>query len=578
MNLLFCQDLGWYEQISIATVGLTYAPFDKAGLAIADIDGNGWQDIFCLRENVDSYSRIYLNEYGLFRDITGQSLFRQFEQGFEKAENQSVILVDYDNDGDKDISMSGGSALYLLRNDNNRFTDVSQKMKFIGKKPEGIIADWIYNVGGWADYDLDGDLDCVVSQENNPNLYLFRNDGVCFTDVAAEAGLDSCPLAEYQYVSWTDIDVDGDPDLFGGNVFMDNANGYFRDVTDSIGFGELEEATFSEFFDYDNDGDLDFLKLPGPPGGSDAVELWENRNGFYELTELILFIPEYGSYSGLSTGDFENDGDLDIFLPLNESNLPDILMYNDEIIAGERVFHDVAEFIGIASQGDQKGGGFFDYDNDGYLDIYCTSTEFSHFLYHNLALSMGNWVGFILEGTRSNRDAMGSLVTLYYTGERRQIRYTSCGNDFINQDNPWVHFGIGFELSVDSVVVRWPLGYKQVLTDVEINRYHKIKEPELTTVDAISNELLPCDFKLEQNYPNPFNPATEIVYYLPNRQHVRLEVFSTLGQHVATLVDGEQSAGEHKIHFNAGYLAAGVYFYRLTTDAFSQLKKMIYLK
>lgn len=88
----------------------------------------------------------------------------------------------------------------------------------------------------------------------------------------------------------------------------------------------------------------------------------------------------------------------------------------------------------------------------------------------------------------------------------------------------------------------------------------------------------PVLFSLEQNYPNPFNPRTQIEYSLAERQHVNLDVFSTLGQHVATLVDARQNAGSYKIQFNAGSLSSGVYIYRLTTDRFTQQKKMILMK
>ena len=146
---------------------------------------------------------------------------------------------------------------------------------------------------------------------------------------------------------------------------------------------------------------------------------------------------------------------------------------------------------------------FFDYDRDGFLDIYVASASDNHILYHNFG-NDANWVGFILEGTISNRDAIGSLIWLYAADEI-QTRHLRAGTDWIEQENIWLHFGLGYETNVESVVIRWPLGHKQVLTDVEINQYHNIKEPDYTSpVENTTNAEKPNNFRLEQNYPNPF--------------------------------------------------------------------------
>jgi hypothetical protein len=89
---------------------------------------------------------------------------------------------------------------------------------------------------------------------------------------------------------------------------------------------------------------------------------------------------------------------------------------------------------------------------------------------------------------------------------------------------------------------------------------------------------LPNGSSLEQNYPNPFNPSTTIRYGLPSRSHVTLTVFNTLGQQVATLVQGEQEAGFHEVQFDASSLASGVYLYRLQAGDFLKTKRLLLLK
>jgi hypothetical protein len=89
---------------------------------------------------------------------------------------------------------------------------------------------------------------------------------------------------------------------------------------------------------------------------------------------------------------------------------------------------------------------------------------------------------------------------------------------------------------------------------------------------------LPADFILAQNYPNPFNPLTTIRYNLPNRSHVYLTVFNTLGQQVVQLVNGEMDAGHHEVKFDASGLSSGVYFYRMQAGSFTETKKLILLR
>jgi hypothetical protein len=95
---------------------------------------------------------------------------------------------------------------------------------------------------------------------------------------------------------------------------------------------------------------------------------------------------------------------------------------------------------------------------------------------------------------------------------------------------------------------------------------------------AQSGHGLPKTSELEQNYPNPFNPSTTIRYGLPHNSAVRLTVFNTLGQQVATLVQGEQVAGYHEVRFDGAGLSSGVYFYRLTAGNFVQTRKLILLR
>lgn len=582
---IHAQDLSAFEIMDNNAVGLLAAPSAKRGECLVDIDRNGWADIYILKYSGPGHSHLYTNTDGHFTEITNQTPVQSIED-VDGVRTFNVVWADYDNDGDKDCSFGTNDAIYLLRNDDNFLTDVSEEMGFVGHKPPGFILEWFYSVAGWADYDLDGDLDCVVYQQNNPNLYLFRNDGDHFTDVASEAGLDGTKLSIDTFMNvlvWTDWDMDGDPDLHGRHDFYVNENGVFREATEEMGLSGVSWTNHKEFFDYDNDGDLDYLKITGRPAEGEN-ELWENQDGFYvNVSNEAGFDLVRDLFRGVSTGDFDNDGDQDVFVQLNLNESRDVLLVNDEIGPGVRAFANVAEFVGLTKMGDRIGGGFFDYDNDGFLDIYIPSAEHSHILYHNLAINDANWIGLRLEGTMSNRDAVGSFITLY-NGDKKQLRYTKGGSGYLRQDNPWVHFGIGFETSVDSIVIRWPLGYKQVLTGLEINQYHDIKEPDLTSVESDENSTSAIEnFELLQNYPNPFNPTTQIVYNVPTASDVLVTIVDMTGREIRTLVNGLGQIGQNVVTWDGldetGMLvSSGVYFYRIKAGDMVQQKKMIMLK
>ena len=91
------------------------------------------------------------------------------------------------------------------------------------------------------------------------------------------------------------------------------------------------------------------------------------------------------------------------------------------------------------------------------------------------------------------------------------------------------------------------------------------------------NEI-PDGFRLFPNYPNPFNPSTHISYYLPEASKVALDVYDVLGRHIQSLVNNEQSSGEHTVTFNAGNISSGIYFYRLSAGSFIEIKQMLLIK
>ena len=104
------------------------------------------------------------------------------------------------------------------------------------------------------------------------------------------------------------------------------------------------------------------------------------------------------------------------------------------------------------------------------------------------------------------------------------------------------------------------------------------KNELVTTGIEDGNSYLPSEFALMQNYPNPFNPSTKIQFNLAKVSKIKLRVYNLLGQLVSTLADEQMPAGLHAVEFNATELSSGIYFYRLDSEDFSSVKKMILIK
>ncbi len=582
---VMAQDIPFFEVADNEALGLTPVLLDRWGCSAADIDRDGWPDIYNNKWRGRLESQIYMNEEGFFTDIYGNSPELAAAEMDGNA-TRTPVLVDYDNDGDRDLWLGTDYAHFLFRNDDGVFVNVTEDMGIESGVP-GFVSVYGYEMSAWIDWDLDGDLDMLVAQTNNPDYIFLRNDGDQFVDIAAEVGLAGMnELGErgdrgYDTgrIQWIDWDGDGDPDLSAGWKLFRNDDGYLNEVSESVGFLPFHEIRFCDWFDYDLDGDFDFFVQ----GYQLRDELWQNDNGtFVNVTQdvgLDLFTDD--GQASLNIGDFDNDGDEDLFFSINDWEDIEALLINHEE-DGVRSLIEVATFAGFGIVGDRKGAAILDYDMDGLLDIFCPSLQYGSLVYHNLGPEvMNNWIGLDLWGTESNKDGVGSLVECY-AGDAKYVRYKVTPSTWKVQDNPYIHFGIGQATNIDSVVIHWPAGNKQVLTDLAINQYHKIEESGGTSVQ-IADIQAPQTLSLAQNYPNPFNPTTTIRYELPENSDVLLEVYNIAGQKVSTLVSAQQHAGRQEVAWNGkdvrgNEMPSGVYLYRLRVNDSVLTKKMMLVR
>jgi hypothetical protein len=147
---------------------------------------------------------------------------------------------------------------------------------------------------------------------------------------------------------------------------------------------------------------------------------------------------------------------------------------------GGRTFKDEAARHGLDSKKDGRGVAVADFDNDGRLDMFVTNADDEPFLYRNILPTGAHWLGFLLEGTKSNRAATGAQVRVT-SGKTTWLRYVNGGNGFGSQSTARVHFGLGQATKIDSVEVRWPSGLKQRLSNLQIDHWYKLVEGQSTT-------------------------------------------------------------------------------------------------
>ncbi|MGD8321281.1 MAG: VCBS repeat-containing protein [Gemmatimonadota bacterium] len=278
---------------------------------------------------------------------------------------QPNAWADYDMDGDLDLFVGfRGRANRLYRNDQGTFVDVAGDVG-LADEPETRAA-------AWGDYDGDGDLDLYVgfsADASTPNRLYRNDDGERFTDVAPELGLDR--MGETRQPAWVDYDGDGDLDLFvafryQANRLYRNDGETFTDVTEASGVGDSRRTVGAVWFDMDGDGDLD-LFVANQNGDEDGF--YQNLgDGTFEDVAAALGMnqpgrPEDRGSVGVAVADYDNDGDLDLFVA---SYGPDVLWENE----GGGHFSNVAVGTPLAGDHHSVAAAWGDYDNDGWVDLY----------------------------------------------------------------------------------------------------------------------------------------------------------------------------------------------------------------
>jgi hypothetical protein len=497
----------------------------SGGVGFFDYDSDGLPDIYLVNggETPKGKSDTPIKN-ALYHNLGNG----KFEEVARKAGVDSIAFygmgvasADYDNDGHQDLFVTGFPSCQLFHNNGGgTFTDVTEKcgVKNAGKWGASAV---------WFDFDRDGLLDLFVCNyaqfsfsnprvcehspgaraycepENYdgqpPTLYRNKGDGT-FVDVSAQSGVQQYEGRAFGVVS-IDANEDGWPDLFVARdtspnlLLINQQNGTFKDDGLEAGVaynpdGVALSGMGVDAGDVNGDGRPDFVvtnfndqyhSLYLNPGKF-PLENWTLPSG------LSIFTKLYVGW-GVRFIDYDNNGSLDLIIVNGHVNPmigsyrklitykePPLLLAND----GKGVFRNMVDHAGPAfrTRYAARGMAMADFDNDGDSDIVFVCLNDRPVLLRNNAGQEMHWIGFQLQGTKSNRDAIGAKVTIDIGG-RRLVRWVTGSASFLASHDRRVLFGLGGRPVPRDIrgEILWPTGRKQLFSGLGPDQYHKIVEP-----------------------------------------------------------------------------------------------------
>lgn len=539
-------------------------PGAAQGVVFLDVNNDGFLDIFLANNN--NQSKLWINNNGTSFTESSATWGVNFT-----SPTRGISAADFNNDGFIDVMIGNWQTpIMLFKNTGTSFIDFSTNAGVAFMSYGGSI--------NWIDYNKDGKIDAVFANDGMPPRYnyLFRNDNLTsFTNVAYTAGLvDSSSTLT---LSAADYNNDGYPDLFLGTqsnpgfpttaiLYKNNGNGTFTDKTTESGILTNYYTWGSEWGDFNNDGFMD-LFLAGTTGFNQLYK--NNGNGTFTDVTISMGFELINSAYSCGWADIDNDGDLDLYVARGQNN-EDKMYRNDGTI-----FTDISSQCGMGDLLHSSCVSWGDYNNDGFLDLYLNNNGSANRLYKNSGNS-NKWIILNLKGTNSNKSAIGARVRIK-TGSINQIREVEGGSGGKGQNSLPIEFGIGTASVIDSLIIKWPSGLEQKFANVTPNVIYNITEGQLLAVNNINNSI-PEKYSLSQNYPNPFNSMTNVKWQMLKAGIAKIVVFDILGKEITTIVNGKYTPGTYEVTFDASQLSSGIYFYKLIANDFSETKKMLMIK
>ncbi|MCO8123863.1 CRTAC1 family protein [Stieleria sp. TO1_6] len=511
-----------------------------ASVAVVDFDRDGWQDFYLTDSAPGSSNRLYRNQQnGTFQDVAAEMGLADLNRSGTGACMGSV-WADINNDGFEDVLVYKWGRVELFRNQQGKTFERITEAAGLPDWANIGSATWLdYDRDGLIDLFLAGYWPESVHLEkldhtrimpesfeyanNGGRKWLLRNNGNgTFHDVTADVGIDS--------TRWTlaviaaDFNDDAFPDLFlandyGVSEFYLNQDGNgFSEIGKQTGIGHAPKSGMNAAVgDVLNRGRLAIYESNISEEGVllQGNNLWFPAAGDslrFDNLASVMGIELAGWSFGAQFGDLNNDGFIDLYVTngyvsgdrgtsywydfsqitgghqhiiSDTQNWPEMkgrslagyqskrLWLND----GAGQFQDVAQFVGATDRLDGRAVALADFNNQGDLDLVVANQRGPLLLYQNEVQPQRHWIAFELQGTHSNRSAIGAQIRVDWGGQQ-QLQELVAASGYSAQNQRRLHFGLGDASRVERVSIRWPSGKKQLIENPSVNQTHQIQEPE----------------------------------------------------------------------------------------------------
>ena len=452
------------------------------GAVWGDYDNDGFEDLLVYK----------WGKTELYHNNNAQNFTRVEGTNFPAWANiNSAIWLDYDRDGLLDVFLAGyfrenlnlwnlqdtrimpesfeyaknGGRKYLYRNlGNGKFEEVSRQVGINSNR-------WALALGS-ADLNEDGFPDLFIANDYGVSELFFNDKGQRFVDVGEKTGVGFAPKSGMN-ASFGDVLNQGKLAIYvsniseegillqGNNLWMQRPNTSGDDLKfdNQAGNFGVENGGWSwgsQFGDLNNDGNLDLFLTNG------YISAERNTNYWYD-------------YAKITVGNNSIIGDAANWAAMNGRSLAGFQQKKVWLNDGAGKFNDVALAVGVKETFDGRAVAVADLWNRGVLDVIVAHQNAPVLIYKNTVTPANNWISFDLEGTISNRSAIGTRVKVFWNGQT-QAQEIHGGIGFCSQNERRLHFGLGKNARVEKVEIRWASGKIQVIENPELNKIHKIKE------------------------------------------------------------------------------------------------------